>query len=173
MRRLLDDLTHLYDQTLGPLELNRRPIALHPWLSQVAAPWREAAQEKGVQWQTHFPADLPIVEIDPDRLAQALGNVISNAIKFTPRRGSIEVKAGTDENGAWIRVRDSGPGIPLEEQEHVFTPFYRGSVGRRFPQGMGLGLSIARDLVNAHGGYIELESSPGAGSTFTIRLSHA
>jgi two-component system sensor histidine kinase BaeS len=173
MRHLLNDLTHLYDQTLGPLELNRRPVALHPWLSQVAAPWREAAQEKGVQWQTNFPADLPTVEIDPDRLAQALGNVISNAIKFTPPCGSIEVNAGADENNVWICVRDSGPGIPLEEQEHIFTPFYRGSVGRRFPQGMGLGLSIARDLVNAHGGCLELDSTPGAGSTFTIRLSQA
>jgi len=67
-------------------------------------------------------------------------------------------------------VHDSGPGIPPEEQERVFTPFYRGSVGSRFPQGMGLGLSIARDLVNAHGGSIELDSTPGAGSTFTIWL---
>ena len=73
MQRLLDDLTHLYDQTLGSLELDRQPIALYPWLSQVAAPWRETAQEKGVQWQTGFTPNLPTVEIDPDRLAQALG----------------------------------------------------------------------------------------------------
>jgi signal transduction histidine kinase len=67
-------------------------------------------------------------------------------------------------------VCDSGPGIPPEEQAQVFTPFYRGSVGRRFPQGMGLGLSIARDLVDAHGGQIALESVPGQGSAFTIHL---
>jgi two-component system sensor histidine kinase BaeS len=167
---LLDDLTHLYDQTLGSLELNRQPVALHSWLSQVAAPWRETAQEKGVQWQTDFPPNLPTVEIDPDRLAQALGNIVSNAIKFTPRRGSVEIHAGIEKDSIWIRVRDSGPGIPPEEQERVFTPFYRGSVGSRFPQGMGLGLSIARDLVNAHGGSIELDSALGAGSTFTIWL---
>jgi two-component system sensor histidine kinase BaeS len=170
MQRLLDDLTHLYDQTLGSLELNRQPVALHSWLSQVAAPWRETAQEKGVQWQTDFPPNLPTVEIDPDRLAQALGNIVSNAIKFTPRRGSVEIHAGIEKDSIWIRVRDSGPGIPPEEQERVFTPFYRGSVGSRFPQGMGLGLSIARDLVNAHGGSIELDSALGAGSTFTIWL---
>jgi two-component system sensor histidine kinase BaeS len=170
MRRLLDELTHLYDQTLGPLELNRRPVALHAWLSQVAAPWREAAQEKGVRWRADFPPDLPSAEIDPDRLAQALGNIISNAIKFTPRGGSVDIRAGAGKDGAWIRVHDSGPGIPPEEQERVFTPFYRGSAGRRFPQGMGLGLGIARDLVNAHGGSIELESTPTTGSTFTIRL---
>jgi two-component system sensor histidine kinase BaeS len=170
MQRLLDDLTHLCDQTLGSLELNRQPVALHPWLSQVAAPWREAAQEKRMRRRADFPPDLPTVEIDPDRLAQALGNIVSNAIKFTSRGGSVEIQAGTENDSVWTRVRDSGPGIPPEEQDRVFTPFYRGSVGSRFPQGMGLGLSIARDLVSAHGGSIELDSTLGTGSTLTIWL---
>jgi signal transduction histidine kinase len=69
-----------------------------------------------------------------------------------------------------MRVSDSGPGIPLEEQEKIFSPFYRGKQGGRFPQGMGLGLSIARDLVNAHGGRLEVTSQPGQGSSFTIYL---
>jgi two-component system sensor histidine kinase BaeS len=170
MQHLLDDLTHLYDQALGPLELDRRRVALHPWLVKVTVPWREAAQAKGLRWQADFSADLPVVEIDPDHLAQALGNIVSNAIKFTPQNGSVRISAGTEENGTWIRVQDSGPGIALEEQARVFAPFYRGSMGRRFPQGMGLGLSIAHDLVTAHNGRIELESIPGKGSTFTIWL---
>lgn len=170
MRRLLDDLTHLYGQTMGPLELDRKPTALHPWLVQVVSPWREAARGKGLRWQINLPTDLPRPEIDPDRLAQALGNVVSNAIKYTPPGGEVAVSAGIEAEKVWIRVRDSGPGIPSEEQARIFTPFYRGSVGRRFPQGMGLGLSIAHDLVTAHGGRIEVQSTPGAGSTFTIWL---
>ena len=170
MQHLLDDLTRLYDQTLGPLELDRKPIALHPWLVQVLGPWREAAQDKGLRWQTDLPADLPALEIDPDRLAQALGNVVSNAIKYTPPGGEVNVSAGTKAGEVWIRVQDSGPGLVPEEQERIFTPFYRGLAGHRFPQGMGLGLSIARDQVTAHGGRIEVQSTPGAGSAFTIWL---
>jgi len=170
MRRLLDDLTHLYGQTLGPLELDRKPTALHPWLVQVVSPWREAARGKGLRWQADLPTDLPRLEIDPDRLAQALGNVVSNAIKYTPPGRGVTVSAGIEAGEVWIRVRDSGPGITPEEQVRIFMPFYRGSVGRRFPQGMGLGLSIARDLVTAHEGRIEVQSAPGAGSTFTIWL---
>jgi len=170
MRHLLDDLTRLYDQTLGPLELDCKPTGLYPWLAQVLVPWREAAHDKELHWQTAFPADLPTLEIDPDRLVQALGNIVSNAIKYTPPGGKVILSAGADDSGVWIRVRDSGPGIASEEQERIFTPFYRGSTGRRFPHGMGLGLSIARDLVAAHGGRIEVQSTPGTGSAFTIWL---
>lgn len=170
MQHLLDDLTHLYDQALGPLELDRRPTALHAWLMQVLGPWREAAQDKGLHWHADFSADLPALEIDPDRLAQALGNVVSNAIKYTPPGGEVGLSAGADESEVWVRVRDSGPGIAPEEQERIFAPFYRGPADRRFPQGMGLGLSIAQDLVAAHGGRIEVQSTLGAGSTFTISL---
>lgn len=170
MQRLLDDLTHLYDTALGPLQLDRKPIPLYPWLVQVLGPWREAAQNKGLRWRTELSNDLPTLEVAPDRLAQAIGNVVSNAITYTPRDGQVEVTAGTDIDEVWIRVRDSGPGIAPEEQERIFTPFYRGSAGRRFPQGMGLGLSIARDLITAHGGRIELQSAPGQGSTFLISL---
>ena len=170
MQRLLDDLTRLYNQTLGPLELDRRPTALGPWLAQVLSPWREAAQEKGLRWQSQFPADLPKVDIDVDRMAQALGNVVSNAIKYTPPDGKVTLGAGTAARDVWIRVSDTGPGIPPEVQERIFEPFYRGLGNRRFPQGMGLGLSIARDLVAAHGGRIEVESAPGEGSTFTLWL---
>jgi len=70
----------------------------------------------------------------------------------------------------WIQISDSGPGIPLEEQEKIFTPFYRGNHGRKFDQGMGLGLSIAYDILQAHGGRINVVSSPGSGSEFTVWL---
>ncbi len=170
MGRLLDDLTRLYDQTLGPLELERRPVALSALLTQALTTWREAAQEKGLRWQADIPDDLPELSLDADRIAQALGNVVSNAVKYTPPGGEVTISAGTEEAEVWIRVRDTGVGIPPEEQARIFEPFYRGSTSRRFPQGMGLGLSIARDLLVAHGGRIEVESTPGVGSTFTLWL---
>jgi signal transduction histidine kinase len=79
--------------------------------------------------------------------------------------------ASSDEPGAcWIRVSDTGPGIPADEQALIFEPFQRGQADRRFPQGMGLGLSIAQDIVVAHGGRIDLESSQGLGSRFTVTI---
>ena len=113
---------------------------------------------------------LPTILIDPDRLAQALGNVLSNAIKYTPETGQVQVSAGNSEQDVWIQVNDTGPGIQPKEQERIFEPFYRSQQQRRFPQGLGVGLTLARDLVRAHGGEVELVSTPGVGSSFTIRL---
>lgn len=169
MQRLLDDLTGLYGQTQGPPKLARQPTPLGPWLAQVLGPWREAARKQGLQWQADV-GSLPTLEIDPDRLAQALGNILSNAVKYTPPGGEVNVTASSDGEGVRIRVSDSGPGVAPEERERIFAPFYRGSAGQRFPQGMGVGLSIARDLVKAHGGRIEIESPASRGSTFTIWL---
>jgi len=170
LRRLLDDLARLSDQVVGALELSRRLIALGDWLPQALAPWQAAAQGKGLHWEMALAANLPELEADPDRLAQALGNLLSNAIKYTPTGGTVSIRAQVDEDAVSIRVSDTGPGIAPEEQAHIFTPFYRGRADRRFPQGMGLGLSIARDLVVAHGGRLEVQSAPGQGSHFTIWL---
>jgi signal transduction histidine kinase len=168
MRHLLDDLVGLHGQALGTLELNRQPTAMSPWLSHLLAPWREAARAKGLHWQAGVPDDLPTLEVDPDRLGQALGNLLSNAVKYTPVKGAVSVTAGVEEKAVWIRVSDTGPGIAQEEQERIFVPFYRSQTDRRFPQGMGLGLSIARTLVSAHGGWLDLESTLGTGSCFII-----
>jgi two-component system sensor histidine kinase BaeS len=168
--RLLDDLAGLHDQVLGTLELNRQPTALGEWLARTLPPWRESAQSKGLKWAATLPPDLPTVEVDPDRLAQVVGNLLSNAIKYTPVKGTVSVTAGVQGEEVWIRVSDTGPGIQPEERARIFSPFYRSHPGRRFPQGMGLGLSIADSLVAAHGGRLELESTPGLGSRFTVWL---
>jgi two-component system sensor histidine kinase BaeS len=168
--RLLDDLAGLHDQVLGALELRLHPTPLGEWLAQSLAPWREAAQARGLHWQANVPSDLPTVKVDADRLGQALGNLLSNAIKYTPVDGTVSVGAGVTGQEAWITVGDTGPGIPPEEQERIFVPLYRSQAGRRFPQGMGLGLSIAHTLVAAHGGRLEVDSMPGSGSRFTIWL---
>jgi len=170
LQRLLDDLAQLHDRGMGPLELDLRPLVLETWLPAILIPWREAAAQKGLEWRISIPAGLPVIAADPDRLAQAVGNLVSNAIKYTAPPGSVTVGAGSEAAGVWIRVSDTGPGIPAEEQERIFTPFYRGLSSGRFPQGLGLGLSIARDLATAHGGRITLESTPGSGSRFTIWL---
>ena len=170
LRRLLDDLAHLREQLTGTLELARRPVAMSEWLTSLLATRREAARQKGLQWQETIPPDLPTLAIDPDRLAQAVGNLISNATQYTPSSGTVSVEAGAEAVQMFIRVADTGPGIPAEELEHIFAPFYRGRTGRRFPPGMGLGLTIARDLVIAHGGRLEVESPPGQGSRFTVWL---
>lgn len=172
MGRLLDDLVQVHDRLLRPLELERREVAVREWLLQILPPWREAAQRKGLRWEASIP-DLPPARIDPDRLGQAVGNLISNAIKFTPTGGAVTVSAGVDDRELWITVADSGPGIPPDEQRRVFEPFYRGRGDRRFPSGMGLGLAIARELVTAHAGRLELESNHGARFTIRIPLSQS
>ena len=111
-----------------------------------------------------------MIQADPLRLGQALGNLFSNAVKFTPVGGLVTISAGEQGDQVWIKVQDNGPGIPADEHEKVFAPFYRGGQGKRFVEGMGLGLSIARDLVEAHRGRLELESGPGEGSRFTVWL---
>jgi two-component system sensor histidine kinase BaeS len=170
LQHLLEDLSHLHEQVLGTLELDRQEIAITSWLNETLGPWREAAKEKRVRWQIEIPAKMHNLYADPIRLGQAVGNLVSNAIKFTPTNGTITVSAGQADDELWIRVSDTGPGISDDEKEKVLTPFYRGSQGRRFPQGMGLGLGIANNLVEAHGGYLEIESAPGLGSHFTIHL---
>jgi signal transduction histidine kinase len=170
LQHLLDDLAHLHDQVLGTLELESQPIALSEWLPKVIRPWQEAAQDKHLTWQTDIPMDLPEISADPVRLASAVENLVSNAIKYTHAGGMVSISAGVEGEEILIRVKDNGSGIALEEQQKVFEPFYRGNQGRRFKQGMGLGLSIARDLVAAHGGRISLESEPDNGSQFIIHL---
>jgi len=170
LQRLLDDLARLHDQVVGTLELAYQPLAVSEWLLHMLAPWRAAAQEKGLHWEVTVPADLPSLAADPDRLAQALGNLLSNAIKYTPPGGTVSVGAGIEGEEIWVRVSDTGPGIAPEEQARIFDPFYRGRSERRFPQGVGLGLTIARDLAIAHGGRLELESTLGLGSHFTLWL---
>ncbi|MBN1658562.1 MAG: HAMP domain-containing histidine kinase [Anaerolineae bacterium] len=176
LRPLLDSLTDLYDQVLGTLELNRRPTPLADWLARTVVPWRVAAMEKGLEWQVDIPGDLPTMRVDPDRLAQVVGNLLSNACKYTPEGGTVSVaartvgEAGHGPEGVEIIVADTGLGIAPDERTRIFEPFFRSRRERRFPQGMGLGLSIARDLVMAHGGRLDVDSTPGQGSRFSVWL---
>jgi len=170
LRRLLNDLTGLYDQFTGTFLLEKRVIYLSDKLPNIVLSQKEAALGKGLKWFSDINPDIPLINVDPDRLAQAIGNLIDNAIKFTPPGGEILFSAGYFKDDVWIRIKDSGPGIPIDDQEFLFTRFFQGRSETRFPQGMGLGLSIAQDLVVAHKGRLEFESYPGKGSIFTIWL---
>ena len=170
MQPLLDDLAHLHGQVTGTLELAAQPTPLSDWLPPVLLPWRAGALEKGLEWEATIPSDLPTANLDPKRMAQAIGNLLSNAIKYTQEGGRVTVSAGNLKTEAWIAVIDNGPGISPDDEERIFEAFYRSRRNRRFPQGLGLGLTIARDLVEAHGGHVELVSEPGKGSRFTIYL---
>ncbi len=170
LQHLLEDLAGLHDQVLGKLELNRSPVQLHEWLVSTLSPWEAAARQKGLIWKVDVSQDLPLVRIDPDRMGQVIGNILSNAIKFTPSGGKVSTSVDFESGQLSIHVADTGPGIPLDEQEKIFQPFIRGSQGRRIVEGMGLGLSIAREIIVAHGGEIKLESTPGVGSRFILQM---
>lgn len=170
LKPLLDNLATLYKQSIGPAELQREPIWLGEWLPQILITWQAAAQAKGLQWQINVPADLPIVSIDPNQMAQVIGNLVANAIQYTPAGGRISIEAGQTIDRVWITIEDTGIGIAPEVSVHIFEPFYRGGQGQRFPQGMGLGLAIARDIARAHGGDITVQSEVGQGSRFTVDM---
>jgi two-component system, OmpR family, sensor histidine kinase BaeS len=170
LQGLLGELTQLYDQVLGTLELDRKPVEPGSWLVELLAPWQAAARDKGLQLEINITPPLPICSIDPLRLSQAVGNLLSNAVKFTPPGGVIKVSASIEGSNLQIGIADNGPGISPEDLENIFTPFFRGNQGRRFAEGMGLGLSIARESVRAHGGDLTVESQPGEGSRFIIAI---
>jgi signal transduction histidine kinase len=170
MQPLLDDLAQLHGVILGHVGLSRQNISLSDWLPSMILPWRAAALDKGLEWSADIPPSLPYLAIDPDRIGQVIGNLLSNAIKYTSEGGKIQIQATSDQTEVLITVSDTGLGINPDEQERVFEPFFRSSFERRFPQGLGLGLTIARDLVEAHGGWLEVSSKPGEGSIFIVHL---
>lgn len=169
LERLVDDLTHLYDESMGRFELKRERVELGPWLRSSIAPWKAHATEKALQIEIQVE-NLPHGSIDPQRMSQAVGNLINNAIKFTPKGGEILIKARPEGQMLVIQIEDTGPGLSDDDLRSIFTPFYRGEQGTRFPKGMGLGLSIARDIVHSHQGTLEAENRAPGGTRFTIRL---
>jgi two-component system sensor histidine kinase BaeS len=170
LRRILDDLVGHYDQALGVLKLNPQPLELNAWLNELLITWREVAARKGLSWSVTVAPDDIQLTVDADRLAQAIGNLVSNAIKFTPRGGAVSIELLTEHDRVGIRIGDTGSGISQTDQAHIFEPFFRSNAIRRFPQGMGLGLTIAQEIVSAHGGRLEFASTEGQGTTFTIWL---
>ncbi len=137
-----------------------------------ACTWAEAAAaEKGLVLIRDNASDsVPIVG-DADALLSVLGNLLANAIRYTPRGGRVVMGCGLEEGAAWVVVKDTGIGMTPDVQERVFEKFYRSREARNIEaQGLGIGLSLARELVSAHGGCIEVQSVPGDGSIFRVVL---
>jgi signal transduction histidine kinase len=176
LQTLMTGVIEISDLTLSKGTTSWQMVPLPLVLRSATEGNRERAHSRNIRFEVGpLPADLPVVNGDPIRLSQALGELIKNAVEFTPEGGqvTIEIKVIEVKKLPWvtIAVRDTGPGISLEEQEHIFGNFFRGEEAERnnIP-GAGLGLPMAQAIVKAHGGQVVVESEPGQGSTFTLWL---
>lgn len=170
LERLVEEQLQLARLDAGALPLERQEIDLVDLAEVVTAPRVPLAAREGVTLAVASGPDEPVaVEVDPARIEQILLILLDNAQRHTPPGGRVDVIVGRDGREATVAVRDTGEGIPEEAQPFVFDRFYRGDPSRE-GRSAGLGLAIARGLASAHGGSITLDSRPGEGSTFTLRL---
>jgi two-component system sensor histidine kinase BaeS len=170
LSRLVDDLRTLALTESGSLVLNRQPTDLAELIQDSAEAFNSRLDGAQAVIKTEAPPDLPPVSVDPERMRQVLLNLIANAVRYTPAGGTILLRAGAvaAKNGPAVEidVQDAGAGIAPEDLPHVFDRFYK----TRDSRGMGLGLSIAKSLVEAHGGTIAAESEFGQGTTIRVIL---
>jgi signal transduction histidine kinase len=166
MARLLDDLQVLSTAEAGVLRLHRERVAPVALAQDTAAAFRDRADRAGVGLGCRAAGPAPEVDVDPVRIGEVLANLLTNAIRHTPRGGSVEVVVGPGPGGVAFAVSDTGPGIDARDLPHVFDRFVKSADSG----GAGLGLAIARSLVEAHGGEITAESTPGQGTTMRFVL---
>ncbi|MER5914390.1 HAMP domain-containing sensor histidine kinase [Streptomyces sp. NPDC001982] len=173
LQRVIDDLQDLAAADAGTLRLHREPVRVDDLLDQVAAAHRVAADGAGVTLRTESE-DEPWLDADPVRMRQALGNLVSNALRHTPADGTVTLAARRDGDQVVFTVTDTGTGIAPADLPQVFDRFWRAEKSRsRRTGGSGLGLPIVRHLVAAHGGTAQAASEPGEGAVFTLRLPGA
>jgi two-component system sensor histidine kinase BaeS len=169
-RRILDDLQYLALAEAGDLAYHPEPLDLSELAETAVTAHRAVAVNAGLELVVDAPAPIE-VHADPDRIRQVLGNLLSNAIRYTDAGGRVEVMVTRDPLTAILSVRDSGVGMTAAEVSRVFDRFWRADPARqRATGGSGLGLTIARRIVDDHGGNITATSEPGLGTTFTVRL---
>lgn len=169
--RLVADLRDLALAEAGELRLDWKPLDLKALVAQANEGLQSQAQDKGVTLQVDMQHDLPTIRGDEERLQQVLFNLLSNALRHTPTGGTITTRAEPKEDNVVVRVQDTGSGISPDDLPHVFERFYRVDRSRaRGTGGSGLGLTIAKRIVEAHGGQIWADSWLGAGSTFSFSL---
>ena len=169
MNRLIQDLLDVSSIEAGRLSLERDRETIPALLGDALRMFEIEAAQRHVQLTAESAADLPTINVDASRIVQVLGNLLRNALKFTPAGGRITVRASSIGREVVFAVSDTGPGIPAADQPFVFDRYWH---ARRSPnkRGTGLGLSIARGIVQAHGGRMWLESKPGSGTTFYFSI---
>jgi signal transduction histidine kinase len=169
--RLLNDLLDLARSDAGRLTIRPRPTLLAPLIEEVVRTLRAQTDGSEQSLTEKIEPDLPLIEVEPDRIRQILVNLVTNAHEYSPERASIEVSARVTDAGVEIDVTDNGPGIPPAQMEHIFERFVRGNAGlTQRVGGTGLGLAISKSLVELHGGTISVDSEVGRGSTFRVVL---
>ena len=170
LERLIHDLQELSKAEAGYLSIDSQPISLYPLLTSLVERFADQLLEEGPSLELDCPQDLPNILADRDRLEQILVNLLGNAIRYT-EKGSITVKAIKVNRQVWIAVIDTGVGIAEEDLPYVFERFWRADPSRSsYSGGTGIGLAIARRLVELQGGHIEVESQVGKGSIFRFCL---
>jgi signal transduction histidine kinase len=165
---MLDTLMDISEAEGGTLQLHRVPVRLADTVARAMDLYRDVAESKGVALTAQAPADV-VVTADGTRLEQVAANLIDNAVKHTPAGGRVDVEVVRDGDRALLRVRDTGSGIRSDELPRIWDRLFRGDTSRA-ERGLGLGLSLVRAVVEAHGGTVEVASEPGRGSTFTVAL---
>jgi signal transduction histidine kinase len=171
MSALVSDLSDISRVETGRLKLENALIPVQKYFDDTLSSLRPRLQEKNQILETEIPADLPLVNADPNRLVQVLTNLISNAWKYTPSGGRIRVVALPQNDFVRIEVSDTGIGISQEDQAKLFSQFFRSDDPNvRSEQGWGLGLSVARRIVELMGGNMGCQSHLGEGSTFWFTL---
>jgi len=171
LSRLVDELQELSLAEAGELKLVYQTEDIAKLIEQTVAPWRPRVAAKEISLSLDLPDNLPQVSIDWQRISQVLHNLLENAVTHTPKGGAINVAATTQDDKIEVHVSDTGEGIPAEDLPNIFERFYRVDKSRaRATGGSGLGLTIAKRLVEAHGGKIAVESELGKGSSFSFTL---
>jgi signal transduction histidine kinase/CheY-like chemotaxis protein len=167
MNRLIQDLLDASALDEGRLRVEPVPMAVEPLLREAARLLERQAEERGLHLSWSAAPGLPAVRADYHRMLQVLSNLLGNAVKFSPPGAAVELRAEPHGDEVMLTVRDGGQGIAAEDLPRIFDRFWQGAASRG---GAGLGLAITRGIVESHGGRIRVESTPGAGSTFTVSL---
>jgi signal transduction histidine kinase len=169
MNRMIGDLMDMVNLRAGRLSINPKPTVVNEVLREAITAHEAPAREKGLQLQYDAGTDVMRAEADRARLMQLFQNLLGNAVKFSKSGDTIHVTSRTRGNHAQIEIADSGPGISPDDLPHIFDPYYSASKKHQ-KSGTGLGLYIAKGIVDAHGGTIRCSSEPGVGTTFNITL---
>ena len=174
LESLIDDITLAAQPEALPIKLNLTSLPVEPFLQGVATRFWSLAESRGLKLEVYVPDGVPPVVADEKRLNQIIGNLLDNAIKFTPRDKTILISSEYDgKSNVCLMIHDGGNGISPGEAEHLFEPFFQGNTGRRIKQGMGLGLAIAQQLAQAQGGNLTLGNHPDGGVLAILTLPAA